>query len=97
MGAKSGRREARLRPEYASWYPNISVSAWMPASTASRVVRRQLLEGEPPWAPRWQPGPRILDEQHFKFRGGTQRRSDRRSRVGDQAQPGLPGIQEAQP
>ena len=93
---KVGRRQARLRQEYASWYPTISITSWLPASTVARAVRRQLLEGEPKWAPRWQPGPRLLDDQHFQFRGGTQRRSARRTRIGDQPAEGQAGIQEAE-
>ena len=68
-----GARQTRLRREYAAWYPTISVGTWIPASTVARAVMRQLLERESPKAlcPRWEPGPRILDERHFKFRGGS--------------------------
>jgi hypothetical protein len=97
VAAKAGKREARLRPEFASWYPAISVATWLPASSAARAVRRQLLEGEPPWAPRWQPGPRLLSDEHFYFRGGTARRSSGRTRVGDRPGTGEPGIKEAGP
>ena len=76
----SGRvplRQARLRNEYAAWYPLIPVSIWMPAQSVARTVARQLLgnrEGHC-WilAPRWAVGPRILDDRHFLFRGGEYR------------------------
>jgi hypothetical protein len=71
------RREARLRREYAAWYPTLSVTAWIAASTAARAVARQLLDGEPEWArpPRWAVGPRLLDDRHFMFRGGLEGRA----------------------
>lgn len=74
MGA---RRQARLRREYAAWYPTISLSTWLPATTVARAVARQLLEGEPEWAraPRWAVGLRLLDDRHFEFRGGIEHRA----------------------
>jgi hypothetical protein len=77
------RREARLRPEYASWYPGVTVAGWVPASTVARRVTRQLLHGEPRWAPRWEVGLRILDERHFLFRLGVARDPTLRTRAGD--------------
>jgi hypothetical protein len=69
-------RQARLRNEYAAWYPTIAVSIWTPAVTVARAVARQLLHGEPAWAlgPRWSVGPRLLDDRHFEFRGGSEDR-----------------------
>src|SRR5690348_2695673 len=66
------RRDARLRPEYAGWYPGIQIPLWLPAKAVGRAVTRQLLEGEPHHLrpPRWEPGLRILDDRHFEFRGG---------------------------
>ena len=82
-----GVRQARLRTEYAAWYPTIAVSMWLPAKTVARKVARQLLGGprdrgaDPP---RWEPGPRILSDRHFFFRGGRDSRpSGVRSRAGD--------------
>ena len=71
-GLPAGRREARLRPEYAAWYPTLSVVQWLTASTVARSVTRQLMEGEPKGAglPRWERGARILDDRHFMFRRG---------------------------
>lgn len=79
-------RQARVRREYAAWYPTLSVSTWTPAKTVARTVARQLLEGEPHWAqgPRWEPGPRILDDRHFDFHGGAEGRAPTaRTRRGD--------------
>ena len=58
------RRQARLRPEYAEWYPRVVPAQWQPAATVRRLVLRQLRRG----SPYWQPGPRILSDQHFDFR-----------------------------
>ena len=65
-------RQARLRREYAAWYPSIELPTWHPAKKLAGVVARQLLKGEPRHLepPRWEPGPRILDDRHFEFRGG---------------------------
>ena len=70
MGVNLTHRQARLRREYASWYPTIQVTAWFPASMLARKVARQLLDGEPKGAPRWEPGARLLDDRHFTFRRG---------------------------
>lgn len=69
-----GRREARLRREYAPWYPGIPIPTWLPAKAIARAVSRQLTEGEPHHLqpPRWEVGPRILDGRHFEFRGGEE-------------------------
>ena len=70
-------RQARLRTEYAAWYPSIAVNIWIRASTVARAVARQLLENRQgqPWdlGPRWAVGNRILDDRHFTFRGGFER------------------------
>lgn len=82
-------RQARIRAEYAAWYPTIQVATWLPARSVARAVERQLL-GEPSqWAlgPRWLPGPRLLDERHFHFRGGAQRDPVTRSRREDAEAP----------
>jgi hypothetical protein len=64
-------REALLRAEYQPWYPGLRVDTWLPAELVAQVVRTQLNRGEP----RWNPGPRVLGEDHFQFRGGQQKRS----------------------
>jgi len=78
-------RQARIRAEYAAWYPTIQVATWLPARSVARAVERQLV-GEPSqWSlgPRWLPGPRLLDDRHFRFRGGAQRDPVTRSRRED--------------
>jgi hypothetical protein len=85
-------RQARIRAEYAAWYPTIQVATWLPARAVARAVERQLL-GEPSqWSlgPRWLPGPRMLDDRHFLFRGGSPRDSATRSRKEDAPAPESP-------
>jgi len=80
------KRQARLRTEYAPWYPTIQVATWLPARSVARAVEQQLLGEVTRWSlgPRWLPGPRILDDGHFFFRGGTTRQdTSARSRKGD--------------
>jgi hypothetical protein len=60
------RRRARLRPEYADWYPQIWAGEWHDALWVTEIVRRQLREGSPTWFQ----GPRILSDRHFQFEGG---------------------------
>lgn len=76
-------RQARLRSEYASWYPDVSVTRWYPVSTLVRMVMRQLVHGDPGPSPRWAPGARPLDDRHFEFRGGAERDATWRTRAGD--------------
>lgn len=82
-----GLRQARLRNEYAAWYPLIPVNVWVPARSVARTVAHQLVGDREDhcWtlAPRWAVGPRILDNRHFTFRGGEQRTSDTRIRPQD--------------
>jgi hypothetical protein len=64
-------REARLRPEYAHFYPMLVPDAWEPAaSTADKVaaVRLQQL------ADTYVLHDRVLPDAHFEFRGGIPRR-----------------------
>jgi hypothetical protein len=60
-----GRREARLRPEYAGRYPGIQVGVWEPAAVlCDRVLAGGLLRGSPRgWSER------VLPPEHFEFRG----------------------------
>ncbi len=74
----TGRREARLRPEYATHYPGIQSGVWEPAAVlCARVLASGLLRGSPlGWRDR------MLPTDHFEFRGGGQqgerpRREDR--------------------
>ena len=61
------RREARLRPEHARFYPEIAPGVWESAATlADRVMAGGLLRGA---AMGWRD--RILHDAHFEFRGGA--------------------------
>ncbi len=60
-------RQARLREGYAAWYPTIPTGKWDLAQAVRRILLRQLRHG----SPCWQPGPRILSDEHFEFRGAT--------------------------
>ena len=61
-------REARLRPEFASRYPVLQPGVWMPASDLGRkLLLWHLTAGLMP------EGERLMDEEHFEFRGGIQR------------------------
>ena len=81
MEAKS--REARLRSEYASWYPDVSTTRWYPVQTLVQTVMHQLVHGGPRSSPRWAPAGRALDDRHFEFRGGVERDAGWRTRAGD--------------
>lgn len=59
-------REVCLKPEYAGWYPGLPAGEWIGAFTAQYLVGLQLRYGEP----RWQTGERLLNPDHFMFRGG---------------------------
>jgi hypothetical protein len=78
-------RQARIRAEYAAWYPAIQVATWLPARSVARAVERQLTGESSPYSlgPRWLPGPRLLDNRHFLFRGGGHRDPGTRSRKED--------------
>jgi hypothetical protein len=62
-----GNREVRLNKEYAAWYPGLPAEEWIGAFTAQYLVGLQLKYGEP----KWQAGERILNPEHFTFRGGS--------------------------
>jgi hypothetical protein len=66
-----GTREARLRPEWAELYPGLEPDVWRVAASLLPVVLRQrvLSEGS------WEFARRILDDDHFEFRGGPPRDS----------------------
>jgi hypothetical protein len=61
-------REARLKAEYAAYYPGVEPGVWLPAT----VIGQQLLL----WhltAPAAPQGERLMAEEHFDFRGGQRR------------------------
>jgi hypothetical protein len=77
----SGRREARLRPEHAHRYPWLHGEEWVSAATlADRVLAAALLRGRD--TSLWN---RLLRDEHFEFRGGSERVAggDERPRRGD--------------
>jgi hypothetical protein len=64
--ASLGRREARLRPEYAARYPGVQAGVWEPAAAlCDQVMAARLLRGSPRG---WHD--RVLPPEHFEFRGG---------------------------
>lgn len=86
-----GRREARLRKEYSPLYAGVPVNEWRPigelldcvTSARLRSGRRsgEILQGRP------------LDDRHFEFRGGDERRpraTPQRTRVSDSIFPSSP-------
>jgi hypothetical protein len=61
-------REARLRPEFAHLYPNLIPGQWEPAARVAEAVLARLLLLEITDAPLQD---RVLNEEHFEFRGET--------------------------
>ena len=61
-------REARLRPEFADVYPELTPGQWEPAARIAEVVLARYLLQRMTDAP---PADRELDETHFEFRGGA--------------------------
>ena len=61
-------REARLKPEYAELYPTLTPGQWEPAARVAEAVLARLLLLEISEAPLQD---RVLQEQHFEFRGET--------------------------
>jgi hypothetical protein len=59
-------REARLRPEFADLYPTLIPGQWEPAARIAEVVLARLLLLEISEAPIQD---RVLNEEHFEFRG----------------------------
>lgn len=69
-------REARLRPEFANLYPTLIPGQWEPAARIAEVVLARLLLLEISEAPIQD---RVLNEEHFEFRGDVPERSRRGS------------------
>jgi hypothetical protein len=76
-------REARLRSEFADLYPTLTPGQWEPAARVAEVVLARLLLLEISEAPLHD---RILNEEHFEFRGETPDGAPRhaRSRAADE-------------
>jgi hypothetical protein len=79
-------REARLRPEFAHLYPTLTPGQWEPAARIAEAVLARLLLLEISEAPIQD---RVLNEEHFEFRGDVPEESPRgssTSRVQDRGQ-----------
>jgi hypothetical protein len=61
-------REARLRPEFAHLYPTLTPGQWEPAARVAEVVLARLLLLQISEASL---NDRVLEENHFEFRGET--------------------------
>jgi hypothetical protein len=78
-------REARLRPEFAELYPGVDTETWYAAATLAEHILGRIVRGsgEEP-AP-----PRVLDPEHFEFRGvSTASSSGARTPIGAEAEAG---------
>lgn len=79
-------REARLRPEFAQLYPELTPGQWEPAARIAEVVLARYLlqrmtESSSP--------DRALDESHFEFRGEADTdRGPARERAADRPRSG---------
>jgi hypothetical protein len=73
--AKPSAREARLRRDFADRYPDVQPDVWISAAAlAERLLTRMLREG----IPDEQLPDRVLDPDHFEFRGGDTPLSSRK-------------------
>ncbi|MGH7508844.1 MAG: hypothetical protein ACREMZ_05195 [Gemmatimonadales bacterium] len=73
-------REARLRPEYADLYPALEAGVWLPATAVGqKLLLWHLAKSVTPT------GERLMDDEHFEFRGGLPHgaRDGARTRVSD--------------
>src|SRR5689334_22021691 len=81
-GVVVAAREARVRPEFALWYPGFRPDVWYPAGAVRMAVTMQLHTG----SPRWAAAGRVPTNDHFEFRGGEPaRRVGARTRDDDPA------------
>ncbi len=60
-------RQARLRPEFAAEYPGIDADVWYPAKMLADYHRAWLARRPHPAGDGRE---RVLDPEHFEFRGG---------------------------
>ena len=70
------RRNARLRPEYSAWYPQLAAGEWHDAGWTAEKVLQQYRRGSIPWSL----GRRTLSEAHFEFEGGDYKPPEGRER-----------------
>jgi hypothetical protein len=62
-------RETRLDPQFSTLYPMIPSGVWLPASdVGARMLEWALLQSEAPAFAN-----RLLNDEHFQFRGGAPR------------------------
>jgi len=59
-------REARVRPGFAARYPGVDPEVWYIAATLAEHLLARYLRENPGGGPA---PPRILDPEHFEFRG----------------------------
>ena len=60
-------RQAFLRPTYARLYPELPPGVWIAARDVSQMIRYGVESQQRPWP---SSGPRILADEHFRFRDG---------------------------
>jgi hypothetical protein len=64
-------REGRLKPEHAKLYPGLQPGVWLPVETLIRHVT-ELIHQEPTRS-RSITGTRLLHQDHFEYRGASER------------------------
>jgi hypothetical protein len=94
-------REARLRPQYTHLYPCIPAGTWLPATSIAERLLRFIVSA---MGPELRLPDRILNEEHFEFRGGLalaggngareRARASRREQVGEGSFPKPEGREE---
>jgi hypothetical protein len=72
------RREVRLRPEFAGLYPGLEPGAWQDATV---LAEQMLSEHRLRPSPGYMLSDRVLDNEHFEFRGGDSRARPRIART----------------
>ncbi|HEX3235441.1 MAG TPA: hypothetical protein VHR41_14675 [Gemmatimonadales bacterium] len=77
------RREARLRPEFAQSYPGLTPGVWEAASVITEKVIAWRLMHRVAGMFLWD---RVLNPDHFEFRGRPDSRPDPPSRSTDAAE-----------
>jgi hypothetical protein len=64
-------REGRLKTEYAKLYPGLQAGVWLPVETLIRHVT-ELIHQDPARS-RTITGTRLLHQEHFEYRGVSER------------------------
>jgi hypothetical protein len=70
MTSKRGR-EGRLKPEHAALYPGLAPGVWFPVETLLRHVTDLIYHDRS--KSRAITGPRLLHQEHFEYRGRSER------------------------